>query len=85
MSDIKELAAAAKEASFLTATLDSDLKNSALSNIIDSLERSRDEIFKANEKDLSAAEADNLEAPLLKRLRFDEHKLSDCIDGICFP
>jgi len=82
MSDIKELAAAAKEASFLTATLDSDLKNSALSNIIDSLERSRDEIFKANEKDLSAAEADNLEAPLLKRLRFDEHKLSDCIDGI---
>jgi len=29
MSDIKELAAAAKEASFLTATLDSDLKNSS--------------------------------------------------------
>jgi glutamate-5-semialdehyde dehydrogenase len=40
------------------------------------------EIVSANKKDLVAAEAGNLAAPLLKRLKFDEGKIADCIASI---
>jgi len=40
------------------------------------------EIVSANKKDLTAAEKNNLAAPLLKRLKFDEDKIADVCAGI---
>ena len=84
MNDQNMLSAAraARTAAIELASLCSSTKNNALSAIAESLSARRSEIFRANEKDLSAAEVDGLAAPLLKRLRFDEKKLNEVIAGI---
>jgi glutamate-5-semialdehyde dehydrogenase len=40
------------------------------------------EIIKANAEDLKRSEEENLAAPLLKRLKFDDAKIKDVVDGI---
>ncbi len=63
-------------------SLESEVKNSALAGIAQSLQKNRDEIFYANQLDLAAARQDGLAAPLFKRLEFDEKKLADVLAGI---
>ena len=82
MSELLEKAATAKQASFKLATLPSDLKNKALEAIAASLEQNKDAIFEANNKDLLAAEEANLEKPIIKRLKFQDDKLKDSVEGI---
>lgn len=57
-------------------------RNKALKNIIKALEDNKADIIKANELDLNKAEEDGLQAPILKRLKFDEDKIDDVIKGI---
>lgn len=82
MSDLSIQASEAKKASRRLAIIDTDTKNAALANIAKRLMDNSDAIFEANDKDIAEAEAVNLEAPLLKRLKFREAKLSDVCDGI---
>jgi len=79
---ISEIAAAAKSASIRLAAVDTDAKNNALAQIAGAIRQSSDRIVAANEQDLSAAENDNLAAPLLKRLKFDDAKIGQVISGI---
>lgn len=71
-----------KSASKLLAAVGSDIKNKALLNIADTLYAHKEEIFKANDEDMRRSEAEGVSFPLLKRLRFDDAKLADVIDGI---
>lgn len=79
---IAEIAAAAKSASLRLAAVKTDVKNSALAQIAKALKQHSAEIVSANKEDLAAAEKDNLPAPLLKRLKFDEGKIADVCAGI---
>ena len=64
------------------AVLTREQKDEALSAIADALNSEKDRIFKANSEDFRNAEAANLEKPLIKRLKFQDEKLSDVTDGI---
>ncbi|MHC4461416.1 MAG: glutamate-5-semialdehyde dehydrogenase [Planctomycetota bacterium] len=79
---ISEIAAAAKAASIRLAAVKTDVKNKALAEIARAIKARTDDIVKANEKDLAAAEKNNLAKPLLKRLKFDEGKIEDVCAGI---
>jgi glutamate-5-semialdehyde dehydrogenase len=80
--EIEKLAREVKTASIILAAAKESLKNNALSNIAAELLFRKEEILKANKKDLEKAEKDKLSAPLLKRLKFDEFKINDVIEGI---
>lgn len=80
--DIREVAFLAKKASIKLAATDTEKKNKALKEIARLLEQRKEEIFKANKEDLIRSEEEKLAAPLLKRLKFDENKLSEVISGI---
>jgi len=79
---IIEIAAAAKSASIQLAAVTTDAKNAALAQIAKTLKQNSDRIISANKKDLSIAQKNNLAAPLLKRLKFDEGKIAETIAGI---
>lgn len=80
--NIEETCRLVKSASREFAGAGSEVKNKALLHIAQSLLEHKDEIFKANKEDLRRSESENIPFPLLKRLKFDETKLSDTIDGI---
>lgn len=77
-----EATANVKADSFKMAALPRQVRDNALKAIAEVLEANKEEIFKANLQDLGKAAADNLPAPIQNRLKFDQHKLSDCISGI---
>ena len=79
---IKEQAANMKADSPKMAAVDINGRNRALENIIEALYGHKEEILTANEKDLKAAKESGLEAPVLKRLKFNEAKMEDVIKGI---
>lgn len=57
-------------------------RNKALSMIADALERSKEDIFAANHEDVKAAKENGINDSVLKRLYFNDQKLSDAIAGI---
>ncbi len=71
-----------KEISPIVAALSADVRNRALSSVSAALRGHREEIFAANREDLANAEKDRIAPSVIKRLKFDEHKLEDCIAGI---
>jgi len=75
-------ALAARHASIPLSAADTELKNRALQAIASALQANGDDILRANRKDLAQAAAVDLAGPLLKRLKFDEKKMADVIDGI---
>jgi len=79
---ISQLAAAAKSASIQLAAVETRVKDNALAEIAGALKRRSDEIISANRHDLAAAEKNNLAAPLLKRLKFDQGKIAEVFAGI---
>jgi len=80
--DVAKIAQRAKAVSVQLAVAETSLKNAALAAIARALMQQSKQIMAANEKDLVKAEEDNLAKPLLKRLRFDEHKIADVCEGI---
>jgi glutamate-5-semialdehyde dehydrogenase len=80
--DIKDMAVKAKDASIRLAAVGTEAKNTALLYIARALQVNKDEIIKANREDLARSEKEKLAAPLMKRLRFDEGKIADVVDGI---
>ncbi|MCX7708719.1 MAG: glutamate-5-semialdehyde dehydrogenase [Clostridia bacterium] len=79
---MQELARQVKEASRGLAALKSDVKNNALAKIAEALNHRKDEVIKANQEDLKRSEEEKLASPLLKRLKFDDKKIADVVDGI---
>lgn len=80
--NIKEQAKLVKLASPKMAGNSEEQRNKALEAVVKALEEHRDEIFAANKEDLEQAAKDNVAAPIVKRLKFDEIKLRDVIAGI---
>ena len=79
---VKEWAQAARQASYILSALSLEKRNEALAGIKEALKKHFPEISKQNQADLAAAEGENLAGPLLKRLKFDEKKLKDVLDGL---
>jgi glutamate-5-semialdehyde dehydrogenase len=79
---ISDIAAEAKAASIQLAAARTEVKNSALEAIANTLKQRCDQITAVNEVDLEAAKRNRLAEPLLKRLRFDEGKIEDVCAGI---
>ena len=82
MSQIADVAARMKLESPVMAATSVEMRNDALARIKDALLAHADEIFAANAEDLAAAERDGVATAIVKRLRFDEHKLADVTAGI---
>ena len=80
--DIQSIASHCKKAAIFMSALSGEIKDTALQNIITALEENTDLIINANKKDLEQAQKDNLEAPLLKRLKFDRAKIVEASEGI---
>jgi glutamate-5-semialdehyde dehydrogenase len=81
-TNISKLASAAKSASIRLAAVKTDVKNNALLEIAKALKQRSVEIIAANLQDLAESEKNNLAAPLLKRLNFDEGKIAQTVAGI---
>ena len=80
--DIIQAAKDAKKAAIELATAGAEQKNRALHLIAESLIANKNEIFEKNEIDLKRSESENIPKPLLKRLKFDDKKLSETVEGI---
>ena len=86
MIDFVKIAKDAKEASLKIADLSTELKNTALLKIADEIELNKDEIFEANKTDLETAKSlvksGELTKSTFNRLKLDENKMRDMIQGI---
>ena len=80
--EIAEIAREMKLASPEVAATSAETRNAALAAIKEALAANAAAIFEANEADLAAAEADGVAPAIVKRLRFDQHKLDDVCAGI---
>ena len=76
-----DIAKNAKIASKKLATIPTQIKNKALLAIAEALETHSVEIFEANQKDLELAK-DNVSQSIYNRLKLDENKMRDMIQGI---
>ena len=68
--------------SSLMAMVSIEKRNLALSNMITALEASKEEIFLANQMDMDAAKENRIPDAVMKRLKFDEGKLSGVLSGL---
>lgn len=86
MINFTDTAKNAKEASLKIAGLNTEIKNHALSAIADAIETHKTEIFTANKLDLENAQLLVEEGKLAKstfnRLKLDENKMRDMIQGV---
>lgn len=84
--DFIEIAKSAKKASLEIAGLSTEVKNNALLKVADAIEEHKNEIFSANLEDLKEAEklvaAGELNKSTFNRLKLDENKMRDMIQGI---
>ena len=86
MSNIEQIAKLAKEAALAIAPLSTEIKNQALETIARNLELNKDKIFEANNIDLITAkrfvDKGEITTATYARLKLDENKLRDMIQGI---
>ena len=64
------------------SVLENEKRNQALRLAGETLMERKEEIFAANEKDLAAAREAGLDAPILKRLEFNEQKLKEVVSDL---
>ncbi len=84
--DFIVIAKQAKEAALKVADISTELKNKALLGIAEAIEKEKSVIFDANKKDLQEAlplvENGELSKSTYNRLKLDENKMRDMIQGI---
>ncbi len=84
--DFIQIAKDAKEASLKIADLSTELKNKALLKIAEKIELNATEIFSANKQDLASAESlvqsGEITKSTFNRLKLDENKMRDMVQGI---
>ena len=85
-SNFLDIAIKAKEASKKIAVISDEIKNKALINIAENLEKYKDRIFEANRNDLEFARNlvnnGELSEAVFNRLKLDDNKMRDMIQGI---
>lgn len=79
---MEALVKSAREASFRTAVIETEIKNRALLKIAEALQSRRSEIEAANDEDMRRAAADKLTPALVDRLRLDGHKIDSLVTGL---
>lgn len=79
---MKEVAAQMKMASPKLAITSCEQRNNALLRVKEALLGNKEAIFEANHKDMETAGANNIAPAVMKRLKFDEGKLTDVCNGI---
>jgi glutamate-5-semialdehyde dehydrogenase len=82
MSQVKELARRAKEASRRLASSSSQQRNRALLAMAHALTSRQDEILAANEKDMMAARAKGTPPPLLDRLELNPQRIKSISEAV---
>lgn len=86
MSNAQEAAKLAKKASISALQLSSDIKNEALIKIAEELTCNKDKILNANKEDLAKAtellNSGKMTQSMFNRLKLDENKLRDMIQGV---
>ncbi len=84
--NFSDIALNAKIASKQIATISTKVKNQALLNIANNLDKNKDKIFEANKVDLDSAitlvEKGEITQSTFNRLKLDENKMRDMIQGI---
>lgn len=84
--NLENIAKGAKKSSYKLASLTESVKNKALEAVAKALEAHKEELIAANKKDLVEAQkqidAGKMSSALFGRLKFDENKLHDVINGI---
>ncbi|MCW4021009.1 MAG: gamma-glutamyl-phosphate reductase, partial [Candidatus Bathyarchaeota archaeon] len=74
---ILEMCRKSKDASYELAKLSTDVKNRALRNMAEALEKSAAKILEANRKDVEASKKKGVKAALLDRLIVNEKRISN--------
>jgi glutamate-5-semialdehyde dehydrogenase len=82
MSTLENILKRSKITSIFLANAGTEVKNKILEKISENLQKKSGEIFIQNVTDMKKAEEENLQTPLLKRLKFDQSKLNDVVEGI---
>jgi glutamate-5-semialdehyde dehydrogenase len=77
-----ELARRAKDASRELAKLSTDEKNHCLMAMADALEKNRDDIGKANSRDMETAAQMGISSAMLDRLRLDDKRITAMAKGL---
>lgn len=80
--DIRTEVKKMKEDSPAMAALSLETRNQALAAVAAALSAQKEEIFSANREDMEAAAQAGIAPAVMKRLKFDEHKLADVLAGI---
>lgn len=84
--DFTKIAKDAKETSLKITDLSTEIKNQALLKIADEIEANTTKIFEANKQDLEAAEklleTGEITQSTFNRLKLDENKMRDMLQGI---
>lgn len=80
--NIQEATRKMKADSYRMAALSGEKRNEILAAVREALIEKKEEIFTANALDLQNAETAGIALPVMKRLKFDEHKLEDVTRGI---
>lgn len=87
MQNLEQIAKNAKSASIRLASLSSEVKNTALEAVAGILEANKEIIYQENLKDLEEAkimlEKGEISDATYGRLKLDENKMRDMIQGIC--
>ena len=79
---MKEATKKMKQDSPKLAGLSEAQRNLALEKVKEALLLNKEEIFLENKKDMESAEEMGIAPAVKKRLKFDEHKLMDVVNGI---
>jgi glutamate-5-semialdehyde dehydrogenase len=82
MDEVRRAAERAKQASLRLQSMSAQVRNSALRSVAEAIRRNEKGIVDANQTDLLNAEKTNLAMPLLKRLKYDHHKIEESITQI---
>ena len=82
MMDLHVMSELSRNAFYQLSVSDVNARNYALMCMAESLAEKKEEIFAANKVDLLEAEKEQLAAPLLHRLLFDNDKLKQVIQGL---
>ena len=81
-TSVREMARRAKEASLELAGVPTDVKNKALLEMAEALEKNRERLMDENRKDLAAAEKGSLSAAMLDRLRLTPAVVRGMAEGL---
>ncbi|NLF82961.1 MAG: gamma-glutamyl-phosphate reductase, partial [Candidatus Gastranaerophilales bacterium] len=83
---MRDIAQKAKISSYTLSSLSEEIKNKALQAVAESLKANKELILQENQKDLAFAQKlvdkGELSKALYNRLKLDEYKLNDVIQGI---